>query len=146
MTKQSENIRKRREELGLTQADLAKACGYKSRTAITNIENGTSEMPLSKLRLCAKALNTNMDYLNGDSTDPNRSYTQNTLDEAYFKIRKFTFDTMIAEDSDKINTYWAQLSEEKKKKLLTYAEFLLISTPKMEKPIDEMIAVFLDTD
>ena len=53
----------RRLELGLTQQQLSEAVGYKSRSAIAKIEKGASEVPLSKLLLFAKALDTTVDRL-----------------------------------------------------------------------------------
>ena len=53
-----ENIRKRREELGLTQTELAHLVGYKSKSAIARIENGGIDIPASKILALANALNT----------------------------------------------------------------------------------------
>ncbi|MEN6545660.1 MAG: helix-turn-helix transcriptional regulator [Armatimonadia bacterium] len=48
-----------RKERGLTQADLAQLVGM-SRTQITNIEVGRSDMPLKTLARFAEALNVSM--------------------------------------------------------------------------------------
>ena len=40
-------IRTRREELGITQEELASRLGYKSKTTIAKIENGTNNMKFS---------------------------------------------------------------------------------------------------
>ena len=49
-------IKKRREELGLSQEELAAKLGYKSRSSINKIELGLSDIPFSKITLFAKAL------------------------------------------------------------------------------------------
>ena len=49
-------IRRRRELLGMTQADLAKKLGYKSKSSINKIENGSRKMPRKMLLRFADAL------------------------------------------------------------------------------------------
>jgi repressor LexA len=56
-------IKKLREELGLSQDELAVKMGYKSRSSINKIENGTNDIPQSKVIAFAKALNTTVAYL-----------------------------------------------------------------------------------
>lgn len=53
-----ENIKRMREELGMTQEELATKLGYKSRSTINKIELGKSDIPQSKIELFANALNT----------------------------------------------------------------------------------------
>ena len=42
-------IKSRREELGLTQDELARKLGYKSRSSIQKIEKGENDIPQSKI-------------------------------------------------------------------------------------------------
>jgi len=58
-------VQLRREELGLTQKELASALGYKSISNIENIEKGVSEIPQSRLNHFAKVLETSVAYLMG---------------------------------------------------------------------------------
>ena len=58
-------IRMRREAVGLTQEGLAEKLGYKNKTSITKIENGTNDIPQSKVVEIAKALDTTVAYLMG---------------------------------------------------------------------------------
>lgn len=58
-------IKNRREELGLTQAELAKKLGYKSRSSINKIEIGDNDLPQSKIIVFAKALNVTPSFLMG---------------------------------------------------------------------------------
>ena len=60
-----ERIRNRRIELGLSQDDLAKKIGYKSRSTINKIEMGKNDIPQSKVSAFAKALDTTPSYLLG---------------------------------------------------------------------------------
>lgn len=62
----SENLRKRRLELGISQAELAETVGYRSRSSITKLESGISDIPQKKLRLLAEALNTTPEDLIGE--------------------------------------------------------------------------------
>lgn len=59
------NIRKRREELGLTQEELARKMGYKSKSTINKIEAGINDITQSKVIAFAKVLNTTVAYLMG---------------------------------------------------------------------------------
>ena len=58
-------IRARREELGITQEELASRLGYKSKTTIAKIENGTNDIIQSKVIEFAKVLDTTPAYLMG---------------------------------------------------------------------------------
>lgn len=58
-------IRNRREELNMSQEELAKRIGYKSRSSINKIEMGENDIPHSKIEAFANALNTTPAYLLG---------------------------------------------------------------------------------
>lgn len=59
-----ERIKNRREELGMTQDELARKCGYKSRSSINKIEL-SRDLPLKKVSLMADVLQTTPGYLMG---------------------------------------------------------------------------------
>jgi transcriptional regulator with XRE-family HTH domain len=59
-----ERIKERRIELGLSQDELAKRVGYKSRSSINKIETSRS-LPASKITLMARALDTTESSLMG---------------------------------------------------------------------------------
>ncbi len=67
------NIKRLREEKGLSQDALAKLTGYTDRSSITKIEKGQVDLQQSKIELFAKALGTSSHELVGwdDSTLPN---------------------------------------------------------------------------
>lgn len=59
-----ERIKERRIELGYTQDELAKKCGYKSRSSINKIELSRN-LPLPKIEKMARALECTESYLMG---------------------------------------------------------------------------------
>jgi len=65
MSKLSDNIKKRRWELNMTQDELAKKIGYKGRASINKIENGESDVPTSKIESFAEALDVSVAWLMG---------------------------------------------------------------------------------
>lgn len=58
-------IKKRREELGLSQDELGKRIGYKSRSSINKIELGHRNLTQSKIKAIADALGTTPSYIMG---------------------------------------------------------------------------------
>ena len=58
-------IRKRREELGMSQEELGRKLGYKSRSSINKIELDQRNLTQSKIAALAKALNTTPAYIMG---------------------------------------------------------------------------------
>lgn len=60
-----ERIRRRREELDMTQDELARAAGYKSRSSINKIEMDGRGLPQKKVADIAKALKVTPSYLMG---------------------------------------------------------------------------------
>lgn len=69
-----DRIKERREYLKMSQDDLAKKLGYKSRSSINKIERDASGLPQSKIVAIANALNTTPAYIMGwDSDKPGTS-------------------------------------------------------------------------
>ena len=58
-------IKKRREELGYTQEQLAEKMGYKSKSTVNKIEAGINDITQSKIVAFAKVLKTTSSYLMG---------------------------------------------------------------------------------
>ena len=58
-----EKIYRLRTELGMTQDELAKKTGYKSRSSIAKIENGERDVPRKLIAELARALGTDPSYL-----------------------------------------------------------------------------------
>lgn len=60
-----ERISNKRIELGYSQEDLAKKCGWNSRSSISKIESSGDKISLKKIEVVAKALNVTTAYLMG---------------------------------------------------------------------------------
>jgi transcriptional regulator with XRE-family HTH domain len=58
MSTVGENILRLRRQLGLTQEELAKRMGYKSKSTINKIELGINDLPQSKIAQIAEVLGT----------------------------------------------------------------------------------------
>ena len=61
----SSRIRQRREQLSLSQEELAARMGYRSKSSITKLEKGINDLPRAKLEELAAALNTTPAWLMG---------------------------------------------------------------------------------
>ena len=112
-----ENIKHRREELGLSQQDLADMLGYKSRSTIAKIEAGENDIPQSKIKAFAIALKTTPAILMGwvNDTDIPQWYSSDALTSTKLhdgtidlvnKIRlKYPNDIVISKLSSNITLY-----------------------------------------
>ena len=63
------NIMNRRKALGMTQEELAKRMGYKSKSTINKIELGINDIPQSKISSFAEVLGTTPSQLMGWETE-----------------------------------------------------------------------------
>lgn len=79
-----ERIRIRREQLKMSQDELAKKIGYKSRSSINKFETSRT-LPLDKVELVAKALDCPPSYLMGwmDEELPNENMEALLIREVY---------------------------------------------------------------
>lgn len=71
MSTVGDNILNRRKELGLTQEELAKRMGYKSKSTINKIEMGINDIPQGKIVKFAEALYTTPAHLMGWDEEDN---------------------------------------------------------------------------
>lgn len=58
-------VKEQRKKMGYSQQQLADLLEYTSRSTITKIEKGERDLPIDKLKLLAKALNTTPEHLVG---------------------------------------------------------------------------------
>ena len=74
-------IRKRREELGMSQEELARAIGYKSRSSINKMEVDGRGLPQTKIVALARALEVTPAYLMGweDNAPLEKKYEEEIL-------------------------------------------------------------------
>ena len=82
MSDLGKRIREKREFLGLTQEELAMKLGYKNKSTIAKIENGTNDIVQSKVVEFANVLGTTPAYLMGWET------TENTFAENITENRR----------------------------------------------------------
>ena len=64
-----DRIKARREELGMSQDELAAKIGYKSRSSINKIEVGSQQLTQRKVKAVADALKTDVHYILGIDED-----------------------------------------------------------------------------
>lgn len=62
-------IKARREELGMSQEELARKIGYKSKSSINKIELDVQQLRQSKIKAVADALSTTTNYIMGWDSD-----------------------------------------------------------------------------
>jgi transcriptional regulator with XRE-family HTH domain len=60
-----QRIRTRREQIGVTQEELAVRLGFKSKSSIAKIESGVQGLTQSKIKAIADALGTTPAYIMG---------------------------------------------------------------------------------
>ncbi|MEE0969610.1 MAG: helix-turn-helix transcriptional regulator [Clostridia bacterium] len=97
------NISRIRRDLGLTQEDLAKLMGYKSKSTINKIELGINDIPQSKIVQFAEVLGTTPAELMGwKEEEKNNSPTEAELSEGeqmwlelYHRVSDDTRDILI---------------------------------------------------
>ncbi len=71
-----DRVRTRREQLGLSQEELAFALGYKSRSSINKIECNRQNLTQRKIKAMADILNTTPDYIMGWTEEKEASSAQ----------------------------------------------------------------------
>ncbi|MFR8034630.1 MAG: helix-turn-helix domain-containing protein [Lachnospiraceae bacterium] len=126
-------IKKRREELKMTQEELAVKLNYKSKTTIAKIENGTNDIVQSKVVEFAKALDTTPAYLMG-WTEGKKVLTSTRM--TFYNV------SVDNEDEAKLILNYRDLSTTNKKKVFDYADGLV----KIQKADEELDAAHTRTD
>lgn len=83
-----DRIRTRREQLNMSQEELAKRLGYKSRSTIAKIESGENDITQSKIVAFAKALGVKPGYLMGweDVPEPTSSLSLHPAKYRKYKV------------------------------------------------------------
>lgn len=124
-----EKVKLRREELNLSQEELAEKMNYKSKTSIHKIEVGITDLPLSKVKELAAVLKTTPAYLMGwedkKEEKENNIFSQLT-DEELAKLEKFKnmSTVMFMNEGNDIS------DEDKETLATTYAEVLISQRKK----------------
>lgn len=89
-----ERIRRRREELNMSQAELARMVGYTSRSTITRIERDGNGISQDKIVAIAKALRVTPSYLMGWEDEEVATLTA-MQEEAMGKFFRLTEENQI---------------------------------------------------
>lgn len=129
-------IRARREELGITQEELALKLGYKSKTTIAKIENGTNDIVQSKVIEFARVLDTTPAYLMGWLQYDDSCSGAETSDEKVIKLAQNILK--FHGESNRLIKNYEQLSDINKKKVVDYSDNLL-KIQKMEEEQEHLI-------
>lgn len=109
------NIKMLREQLGLSQEELAHKVGYKDRTSIAKIEAGKIDIPQSKIIAFAHALNTTPVELMGWE---NKGYYTDPETAAYAEELRTNNEMKMLFSAAK------DISKESMKKTYEYIKFL----------------------
>lgn len=124
-----EKVKLKREELNLSQEELAEKMNYKSKTSIHKIEVGITDLPLSKVKELAAVLQTTPAYLMGweeEKEEKENNIFSKLTDEELAKLEKFKNMSTVMfmnEGND--------ISDEDKETLATaYAEVLISQRKK----------------
>lgn len=108
-----ERIKFKREELDISQDELARRLGYKSRSSINKIELGLQNLNQSKIKAIADALQTTPSFIMGWTEDKKEPTLENedglTENQQFSKLRDVLPSSRSAEFSRKVrnrNGFW----------------------------------------
>ena len=90
-----DRIAQRRKALGMTQDELAKKVGYKSKAAVSKIETNVNDISQSQVVKFAEALDVSINYLMGWENPPDNQQT--AQDERHVLVNEL-FDRLSEED------------------------------------------------
>ena len=134
-----QKIKKRREELGLSQEDLAKILGYKHKSSINKIELGAADVPRAKVPAFAKALGMTAIEFSGWTEDRKTVSFSYCLEQ---QMKLLGWVVLYDADGNVILTHDGveyEVTEEKIKELESrvalYMDFLLNDLAKKKKKI-----------
>lgn len=113
----SERINKIRNEKGMTQDELARAVGYKSRSTIAKIESGERDVSQSMVIKFAKALNTTTAVLMGNDNDDNKAVQSPAPSDDDIKFALFDGSEGVTDEMfDEVKRFAKYIKEQKEKK------------------------------
>lgn len=112
-----ERINKIRNEKGMTQDELARAVGYKSRSTIAKIESGERDVSQSMVIKFAKALNTTTAVLMGNDNDDNKAVQPPAPSDDDIKFALFDGSEGVTDEMfDEVKRFAKYIKEQKEKK------------------------------
>ena len=102
MTNIGIKIKTRREELGMSQDELAEKMGYKSRSTIAKIEKGVNDVVQANIVKFASVLNTSVAYLMGwDEEENTKDAEKSTENDGLSENTKALIDFAKSVPEDK---------------------------------------------
>lgn len=113
------NLKRLRQERGMSQEELAKALGFKNRSSINKIEIGRSNIPTDLITRTAEILGVSPLELFQEETE-----VQETMPEGTYRGGEQKPDILIDFD---------QLSDKNKEQAMTYIKYLLETQKGEEK-------------
>lgn len=132
-------IKKRREELGMSQEELAVKVGYKSRSSINKIEVDGRGLPQSKIMAFAKALDTTPAYLMGWESTEEMLYHEHMFEYERGNVLENMGSAFSEFEVNHMKTF-SSLTNSNKKKASMYTENLL-NMQRMEEEQLHLIPV-----
>ena len=96
------NILTKRKEMGMTQEELAKRLGYKSKSTINKIEMGINDVPQSKIVRFAEVLCTTPAYLMGWKEDTKKSNSPDAIKLTEGEMMLLELFRQIPEDAQRM--------------------------------------------
>ena len=144
MTTIGDRIKSRREELGLTQDDLALKLGYKSRSSINKIEKDGRNLPQKKILDIALALDTTVAYIMGWH-EPKVLYSIKDFPcpvsepKEREEFLKDSIEEFNNSPSGRLLSLFAQLTSDNKEDVMDYIEMKLAKQQKKAEEKEEAL-------
>lgn len=131
-----DRIRIRREELNMSQDELARKLGYQSRSSINKIESDERNLPQSKIKAIADALGVNPGYIMGWADDVSDSWST--------QFRKSL--EIVLQNKDSSDAYDAGVNIEKMHYIVSDSSPLSLETccnicDELGESLDEMVGL-----
>ena len=125
-----DRLKEFREKRNMSQDELAKKIGYKSRSSINKIETEGRKIPQDKIQAAASALNISPLYLLGWTDDPTpvehgvkETVTRVAFtDSGNYEVVRFP-DAIMKKDNSILDM--RSLTEDEKDDVIRYIEFIL---------------------
>lgn len=104
-----ERIKQLREMQGISQAELARKCGYSNRSTIAKIEKGERNLTANKIQTIANALGVSPLLL---------------IDDKQLNIKAYTNEKITKADSELLELL-KKIPKKKKEEIIEYLKFLV---------------------
>lgn len=118
-----ERIKTRREELGMSQEDLAHKLGYKNRSSINKIELDKQNLRQTKIKAIADALDTTPAYIMGwENVSPDEQFHKE-LDGYFQEMREVAVEEAYSKEERELLENFRSLDEAEKRMIVEMLAF-----------------------